>query len=65
MWSRVFEDFGAQNFDIVSPEPLIVGVQNWCQNARKGRFCIPVVKKSKVYLYQKKSYLKKTIFYVV
>ena len=43
----------------ISPEPLIVGRQNWCQNARKNRFPIRDVEQPILYQFQKKSYFKK------
>ena len=38
----------------ISPKPLIVGRQNWCQNARKNRFPIRDVEQPILYQFQKK-----------
>ena len=65
-WSTTFEISGGQKSHgmAISPEPLIVGRQNWCQNARKNRFPIRDVEQPILHQFQKKSYFKKTKFVV-
>ena len=45
----------------ISPEPLIVGRQHWCQNVRKNRFPIRDVEQPVLYQFQKKRLFQKKL----
>ena len=62
-WSTTYEISRVRFRDLaVSPQPLIVGRQNLCQNAQNSRFPMPDLEKTFVYLLHKKSYTEKTKF---